>query len=295
MTTNEYLKKVLEEQELTTEQVKELNDIGDEVEKLIKEKLSDVSMTIKRAGSKAKHTMNRAKYDLDMVVYVHHDETGAGETLDAIYETVYEVLSTKYMVVKKTSAIRLYSTSGSYLHVDVVPGRFSDSTKTDTWLHRTTGDKKRLKTNLKVHIATIRDSGVVPLIRLIKFWASRFGIVAPTFVLELLCVDVASSVKGKNLENQVIYVLEQFRDHSDDLKVEDPANPNGNDLSEALDGIRFTLQAHSSSALNSISKGDWKTLFGEVKVDSTLSVPRLATVAASIAPSVTSRPWGESS
>ncbi len=290
MTTNQYLWKILEEQELTTDQKDELDNLADEVETHLREQLPDVSMTIKRAGSKAKNTMVCESYDLDLVVYVHSGEEGAGKTLEEIFNRVRDELGKKYFTSQKTSAIRLMSTSGNYMHVDVVPGRFFDETKTDTWLHRTTGDKARLKTNLKVHIVAIRDSGVVSLIRLMKLWAKRNNISIPTFVLELLCVNVASDVKGKNLENQVVHVFEQFRDNVDELDVVDPANSN-NGLTEALDSARTAIQSHATWALNYIDNDKWTSVFGTVKEEKARAVVSLA-AAASAAPSMATKPWG---
>ena len=49
-------------------------------------------------------------------------------------------------------------------HIDVVPGRFTDETKADAYLYQCGGDKKRLKTNLDVHLDHVRDSGVTDAI-----------------------------------------------------------------------------------------------------------------------------------
>ncbi|MBS1702612.1 MAG: nucleotidyltransferase [Armatimonadetes bacterium] len=291
MTELEYLNKVLKAQDLTSDEVNELNEKGDEVEKFLKEKLDGISHTIKRAGSLAKNTMIRDNYDLDIVVYIDSDEDGAGETLEAIFERILKDLGGSYSTWAKTSAIRLLNQdTASYMHVDVVPGRFFNTDKHDAWLHRTTGDKSRLKTNLKVHIEAIRDSGLVPLIRLMKFWANRNGIKAPTFVLELLVVEHAESVKSKSLVDQVIHLFTEFRDNFDSLSVVDPANPTGNDLSEPLDNIRQLLSFFAKSALLSIDNEDWSSVFGEVEQDQASQTNALKEVSI-ITRESTTKPW----
>ena len=49
-----------------------------------------------------------------------------------------------------------------------VPGRFTDETKTDAYLSQSSSDKKRMKTNLDVHLEHVRGSGVIDVIRLAK-------------------------------------------------------------------------------------------------------------------------------
>lgn len=253
---------------MTAEEFSALKARRKEIGDFLSSKLSSVSCTIRWAGSYAKDTMIRESYDADIVVYISSDEQGAGATLEAIYETVESYLRKEYGTSRKTSAIRVMNSSDeSYTHVDVVPGRYFDESESDTWLHRTSGDKARFKTNLDTHIRSIKDSGVKPLIRLMKLWARRNGITCPTFVLELLTVSIGSEVKAKTLDEQVVYVLEKFRDDSDTLSVADPANPHGNDLSESLDSVRLLLKIFATTSLQQIDAGNWNSVFGEVEED----------------------------
>ena len=95
--------------------------------------------------------------------------------------------------------------------------------------------EKRLKTNIDVHIEHVRDSGVTDAIRLVKLWKVRNGIVFKHFVLELSVIKLLDGRKRSSLESQLVHVLTEFRDSIDELTVEDPANPEGNDLSDVLD------------------------------------------------------------
>lgn len=292
MNEDEYLERILKSQTLNDDEIGELKTKRREVQGQLSKGLAGVRVTIRWAGSKAKQTMIRASYDADIVVYVASDEDGAGSSLEEIYTTVFDTLAKEYQATTKTSAIRLSSfVDSSYLHIDVVPGRFFDESETDAWLHRTTGDKCRFKTNLDVHIETIRASGLRPLIRLFKLWAYRNGIACPTFVLELLVVDLGKAVRTSALADQMTHVMTKLRDEADGLAIEDPANPTGNDLSEPLATVKPFLQYHAGQSLAAIDSGDWEAVFGDVDPDTDKTVAALHSVAVQVKPST--QPWSE--
>jgi len=200
MTINDYLSKILASQKLGDEsdELKALQERRAQVEKFLCAHFKSSSPTIRYAGSKAKGTMNRESYDLDIICYFACDDTSAGDTLQDIYENSKKALEKDYLVEEKGSALRLKSrdekTRGVDFHIDVVPGRFIDDSKTDVSLYRSTGDKKWLKTNLDVHIKHVKESGVIDAIRLAKLWKVRNGLPIRSFVLELAVIKV---LKGK--------------------------------------------------------------------------------------------------
>jgi hypothetical protein len=296
MTTNEYLRKVLTDQTLEEHgsALKALQERREEVEKLLRKRFSDCTPAIRYGGSKAKGTMIKELYDLDLICYFPHDDTEAGETLEDIFNNVKAVLKEKYVVEAKTSALRLKDadplTHGADFHVDVVPGRFTDDTKSDAFLYQSGSEKTRLKTNIDVHIEHVRDSGVRDAIRLVKLWKVLNGIVFKTFVLELAVIKLLKDKKSASLEEQLKHVWTQFRDCIDDLTVEDPANPEGNDLSSVLDAARATLESVARRTLETIESTGWKSVFGEVTEDSNVGKSaRLRRVAAAVA--MPTRPW----
>src|SRR6266513_1722782 len=204
MTTKDYLTKVLASQTLAddSDELKALQEQRAKVEQLLRDRFKDSSPTIRYGGSKAKGTMIRDAYDLDIVCYFPHDDTSAGETLEDIYNNVRTALATAYVVEPKGSALRLKDSSektrGVDFHIDVVPGRFTDDKKSDAFLYRSTGEKKRLKTNLDVHIKHVKDSGVIEAIRLVKLWKVRNGLSIKNFVLELAVIKLLNgTIKGQ--------------------------------------------------------------------------------------------------
>ena len=131
MTDNEYLAKILEEQTLETggSELKDLNNRGKEVKDLLEEHFTKCDPTIRYGGSKAKGTMIKESYDLDIICYFPRDDEDAGKTLKEIYEETEAALKDDYFVDRKASALRLRekateTTGGLDFHIDVVPGRY---------------------------------------------------------------------------------------------------------------------------------------------------------------------------
>ncbi len=288
--SNKYLQDVLDSQKLAedSEEMKALRTRRDEVEKFLREKFSGSNLTIRYGGSKAKGTMNKESFDLDLICYFANDDTTAGTTLKEIYESVESVLKEKYHVERKTSALRLYSFDPKdrvNFHVDVVSGRYVDGDDGDVFLHQSSGEKNWLKTNLDVHIKYIKDSQVTDAIRLLKLWRGRNYLSVRTFVLELLVVDLLKLKKNSELTDQLKHVWTKLRDEISCIAVEDPANPIGNDLSDQFnESVKQQLSAAASQTLDLIESNGWEKVFGVVSTAS--SAPAI------IVPSFTVRPRG---
>lgn len=274
MKTDEYLKQILDQESLTNEsdEIKAIWKERENVEKILTSHFSESNPTIRYGGSKAKDTMIRSSYDLDIACYFDRDDTKAGETLEEIYNNVQKALESEYLVVRKTSALRLESKSGNtkgiYFHIDVVPGRFiEEGTKcNDVFIHQTTGDKTRLKTNLQTHIEFIRDSGCRDAIKLVKFWKKRNGLQIRTFILELLTVEVLKNCDKTNLESCLKEFWTKMKDEIDDIKVYDPANESGNDLSLFFDaGIKAMISSVATSTLSFVENDQWESIFGQTE------------------------------
>lgn len=293
MKPSDYLESILDSQTLDTEgdEIKALQKHREEVDNLLRNEFEDCSPTIRYGGSKAKGTMIRELYDLDIICYFAHDDTGAGETLEDIYNNVEEALKEDYSTQQKTSAIRLQSKKDKIdFHIDVVPGRFTDKSKSDAFLHQTTGKKERLKTNLDTHISHVKKSGVIDAIRLMKLWKVRNSVGVKNFVLELLVIDILDGYASKPLDEQLKKMWETLRDEADSLSVEDPANPAGNDLMPLLDSCRDELKTVASSTLRTLKDKGWEAIFGDPN-ESKADKAALYVAAKNV--TVQTRPYGE--
>lgn len=300
MSDDNYLKDILKSQNLADDgdELKALRERRANVESLLRKHFSDSSPTIRYGGSVAKGTLIKESYDLDVICYFNHDDTAAGETLKDIYYDAKKSLESDYLIEEKPSALRLKSLDinqlGTDFHIDVVPGRFTDEEKSDTFLYQSSGEKCRLKTNLEVHISHVKDSGVIDAIRLMKLWRVRNGLnlTVKNFALELLTIKLLDGKKNESLADQLKHVWTELRDKRDSLSIEDPANPDGNDLFELLNsGVRYALASVASSTLTLIENSGWESVFGTVEEDEEKTSKAKALRQAAAAVVTPSKPW----
>jgi hypothetical protein len=296
MDNDKYLKDILEAQTLKedSEELKKLQQHRKDVEAFLRERFSASSPTIRYGGSIAKGTLVREAYDLDIICYFPHDDTDAGDTLKDIYQIVKDALAEKYEVEPKTSAIRLRSRSretlGQDFHIDVVPGRYTDDSKTDCFLHQEGAEKERLKTNLEVHIDYVKESGVVDALRLLKLWRVRKALGAKQFVFELLGIKLLKDKTSEPLSSQLKHFWKEIASAEEAVAIEDPANPKGNDLMPLLRGVWADLRSVAKSTLRILEESGWEGVFGSVeKSDQAGRVSRLSAAAAAV--SRPTKPW----
>lgn len=271
MDPDKYLESVLSSQELK-EDSDELNDLRARkaiVQKIIEAAFAESSPTIRYGGSYIKGTLIKESYDLDIICYFGHDDTKPGDTLEDIYNNVKEILSEGYYVEPRTSALRLRSKDADQVnfHIDVVPGRFVEGDSGDAFLYQSSGEKKRLKTNLDKHIEHIKGSGHVKAIKLAKLWKIKYGLSIRTFPLELLVIKLLEgTTKDAPVSEKLLKVWKTLKDNSANIAVEDPANPEGNDLSEIFnESVLGGLSFAATQALSSIEQSGWGSIFGEQK------------------------------
>ncbi len=303
MDANSFLKDLLAKQEVkdTSKEMVALLEERAKVEKLIHKFYESEKPTILFGGSIAKDTMILESYDLDLPIYfdTHHL---MNKTLEEIFNEMAIHLGTEYFVQKKRSALRLRKKGDQEEHedfrIDVVPGRYSDATRTDAFLYvNDSSDKERLKTNLQTHIDHVKNSGFTAEISLLKLWKVRNVIDVKTFILELLVVKILDDLKFKEgLASNIKRVWEFLRDDIDNVSLEDPANPSGNDLSKIFNGqMKADLKAAAKSALKKIELSNgWYDVFNEKKPEA----QRAPSVYVSpevnkIKPYCASKPWGK--
>lgn len=291
MNLNEYLNGALEAQRVPDAEIEALRQHRKDVEAMLREKYGNVPK-IKYGGSHAKGTMIKDSFDLDVLCYFPADDHTAGDTLEEIFESVRSTLGEKYFVVTKRCALRLHNIDSKQpnrdYHVDVVPGRDADGDSGDTWLHVSTPDKKRLKTNIDKHIEHIKSSKRTAEIRLAKLWNLRRGLNVPTFALELLVVKALRDEPSTTLADSMVAFWTYLRDR-ESLSIDDPANPGGNDLSDMLnEATQAILRNAASSALAAVDREDWPSLLGPVEKKANSTRVTSAVAGASIA-----KPWCE--
>jgi hypothetical protein len=293
MTNHSYLEELLVSQRLDerSDEWKALDTEAMRIEAILRAAYPWSTLTFTHAGSRAKRTMVRDDYDLDEVAYFRNEDKAPGETLADIYENVAKVVGKYYSVRRKRSALRLGMKDGWDLKVDLVPGRYIDATMTDVFIHQNEGDKDWLKTNIVKQVAHISGSGCTDEIMLGKLWRTRNGIGVRTFPLELLVIEALRLDGSGSLEQRFAGVLAVFADHIDSLRIEDPGNPYGNDLSHALpDILRREIAKVARNTLAAARQYGWEHVFG--KIEARAGVPRVHILQSAAAAAVPTRPWG---
>lgn len=298
MTPTEYLKKILDGQTLDPngQELADLTKHGQDVVATLNREFPDSDKAIRYAGSHAKGTMIRESYDLDIACYFANEDTTAGDTLEDIAKSVKQALESDYRVRQKTSALRVRSSEKDSLdvdfHIDVVPGRYTGTERSDAFIHLRSREKCRMKTNLDTHVQAIRWSGRVDEIRLMKLWNIRTGLQLKTFVLELATIEFLNLPESPfGLPERLRFLWEHFRDNAETFTVEDPANPTGNDLSEYLDDqVRTRVKKVASKTVETLDDTGWVGVFGPAEEPSK-SQKAAAVITASRTVETPSRPW----
>jgi len=85
-------------------------------------------------------------------------------------------------------------------------------------------------------------------------------------------------------------VWEQLRDYSNEISIEDPANPEGNDLSELFnDAVKAELSVTAEKTLRLIDESGWEAVFGKVHIEDQERTDALKRI--SVAGPTKSKPW----
>lgn len=247
-----YLSQLLASQDLGTAELNALRSLREQIEGQLSS-LED-SPRFYYGGSFGKRTMIRELYDLDIVAYW---PTDTKFTIAGIYRGVGDHLKKHWNVVNsKTVAWELPFQGG--FHIDVIPGRALDTAYREANLHRTdTGTT--LKTSLKTHIDTVRDSGRRDVIRLMKLWRVRKKVpFKKSFLLELLTIYGCKGVSSTDLGLQMIAALSYIEKNIESCSIKDPANTN-NSLSDDLTAdMRRNIRAAAQVA---IAARTWEEVF----------------------------------
>jgi hypothetical protein len=252
MSNEDYLQNLLNQQNLSDEEYRVLRSLRDRIQALLSK--LEGNPRFYYAGSYGKKTIIRERYDLDIVIYWPQTTQ---YTIKGIYDGVGTQLKTEWQYVNsKTVSWEIPFQGG--LHIDVVPGRALDDTYQEANLYRTdTGTT--LKTSIKTHIDTVRNSGRRDAIRLLKLWRERKQVpFKKSFLLEMMTIEGSKGIS--DLPGQVWSALQYIRDNIETAQVKDPANSN-NSLSDdisASDKCRI-----KSIAQSTLSAKTWGEVFSK--------------------------------
>ena len=243
MSNDAYLRSLLAQQNLTQDQLSSLRSLRDKIEGQLS--VLQGSPRFYYAGSFGKKTMIREFFDLDIVVYWPHN---CGYSLKGIFIAVGDILKKHWNSPNpKTVAWELRFQGG--FHIDVVPGRALDATFRYANLYRRDKDSS-LQTSIKVHLDTIRSSGRIDVIRLMKLWRTKRGVpLKKSLALELITIEGCKGLRTDDLEKQMGSALTYVRDNIMTVRIIDPANTNNIISDEIPASDRLQIRAAADSSL----------------------------------------------
>lgn len=271
MTVNEYLEKLLEDHKLSDDEREEIQTTSDEVREKLNNEFCRKIITIKYSGSIAKHTAITESKDIDLAI---HFKKTAFETLEEMYNSVFDYLQKNYAVRKQKVSIGLVD-----LNVDVVPGRRideEDESNNDVFLYKT-DDGGRIKTNIETHKKHISESGCRKIIRLAKIWKIKHDLKFKSFALELLVIQALENSDKTSLSDRFKEVLEYIKENVEQVRLVDPANSNNNvaDAVQPIDKTLFKMKAEIGLGyIKDAEEGQesllsaWKKVFNDFSGDS---------------------------
>jgi hypothetical protein len=179
------------------------------------------------SGSFAKGTAIRGGTDIDIFASLSHEVT---TNLETIYGTLFNRLRDDGFEPRQQNVsigikVRGYS-------VDVVPARRQSHVGEfhSLWRRRA---KTWTQTNVTTHINTVRNSGRAEEIMILKVWRKQWGLVFPSFLLELVTIEACRGRQVGAVSANVWATLIYIRNHIQTVVFIDPANTN-NRISDDL-------------------------------------------------------------
>jgi hypothetical protein len=243
MSNHEYLAQILAGQDLSAAQVATLQQCREAIQNQVAQ--LNGTPRFYYAGSYGKKTIIKESFDLDVVAYWPED---CGYTLKDIFNAVGTVLQKQWKSAKPKTVAWTISFQGGF-HIDVVPGRALDKAFKEANLYRNDTDSS-MKTSIKVHIDTVRNSGRQDAIRLMKLWRVRNNVPwKKTLALELMTIEALKGATSTDLEQQLLKVFAYMRDSIEKVRLVDPANSNNVVSEELTSGDRAAIKAAAQAAI----------------------------------------------
>lgn len=261
--------KISKEQTLLDKHIEKRKKIAEDLQ----EKYGNDMYSPFNSGSYAKHTAMNRKFDIDLIAPFKRN---AFETLEKMYDDVYQFLSDKYKdeatVRKQKVSIGLEfhpDTDGDIVKVDVVPGRelnkdqYTDDDNLNLNVYEQFGkiDKgsDRIKSNIKAQIENVKGhaekDSVRKIIKLLKVWKFYNGKKPKSFFLELITIKAfdKKTISG-DIWDKLKAVMEFIRDEVKSISLPDPGN-SSNDVADTLtDSDKDTLSDDMKRILERIEE-----------------------------------------
>jgi len=222
MTTNEAIfKKILEGQELSTDQIEYTKTIEEKIQKVFKDNLNE-SFELYLGGSIVKKTALRDKYDFHAII--NFPEL-VGSDLKQLHTKIEVLLKKKW----KKGQLKNFGWNlelKKNMEVVIIPGFFDQKTNMGSYLDAT--NDRVIQTNFKAQNEYVLNSNRQDAIKLMKIWTLRRSIPIRSFFLELLVILGCRGVNREQIEKQVNQTFNFIYKNIDTRNFNDPINSDNN-------------------------------------------------------------------
>lgn len=220
MSNEDYLRQILNDQDLNDNQIENLRRHRDIIEDQLRNGING-SPKAYYGGSYKKKTMIKASYDLDLVLYW---PSNSPYSLQRLYRAAESVLDKNWRkIIKKRVGLEI-PFQGDF-HIDVIPGKFSSKDEKYAYLYnKDTGG--RFQTSIDIQVKYVLKHRRQDAIRLMKLWKKRKDVPIKTFILEICVIEGCKGIDRSKLESQLLAAFRYIRDNIQTSRMVDPANSN---------------------------------------------------------------------
>ncbi len=193
-----YLAKIDENQFIPYQYWLLMENFGKEVQEIICN-IKEISTvpTMHPAGSRAKGTIIKDAFDLDLVFYYPNNTS---ESLEQIFYIIKETLQIKLRKEPhfKNVAVRIEFPEREDLdtrnfHIDIVPARILPDSEEYVWIYGWK-ERKTIKSSVSRHIQAVNTFKRPDILRLLKLWRVRNQCICPSFILERIAIEALNNL-----------------------------------------------------------------------------------------------------
>lgn len=252
MTADEYLQNLISKYQVATGEGTAASNAGNTVYQVVKRWAGQQLRSGSYSGSYAKGTAIRGRTDVDIFISLKSDTSN---TLKEIFNGLHSWISQNgYRYARKQNVSVHVAHNG--IEVDLVPAVHLGGNTEDHWLYVNKSNRERTKTNVDVHIDTVRNSGRIGEIILTKIWRKNHNLDFPSFYLELAVIE-ALKYKRSGIADHFLAVLDYLSNEFLSARFVDPANT-ANIISDDLTDVEE--RAIASQARQSRRQQSWGSI-----------------------------------
>ena len=217
-TNEQYLKKLVEDQEPLGKQVENLNTLSNRLGQFIQKRFKDQTI-LYYGGSKERNTLLRERPDLNIGIFWSEN---CDKTLEEIHALVGKSLKKKWSktIAKNIGWEVMYKED---FYFSVIPGMIANS-ETQMALFYWESEEELIETSLKLQDEYVKENDRGNIVRLLKLWKLRKKVPISDFVLELMCINACKGINRNEIEKQASRMFNYFHENIDKTNVYDPIN-----------------------------------------------------------------------